>query len=94
MSGGRSYAPDEAAAHPLFRADFHVEPLLIVKKFKHFEGAHNTEMTEGIGVACVHDPRSGQKGPIDANGVIEGKPAEAGRGVNWAGSYCNGVADE
>ena len=42
-------------------------------------------MTGGIGVACVYDPRSGQKWHIDANGVIEGKPAEAGRGVNWAG---------
>ena len=51
-------------------------------------------MTEGIGVACVHNPRSGQKGHIDANGVIEGKPAEAGRGVNGAGSYCGGFADE
>ena len=26
LSGGRSYAPDEAAAHPLFRADFHADP--------------------------------------------------------------------
>ena len=43
-------------------------------------------------MACVHDPRSGQKGHIDANGVIEGEPAVAGRGVNWAGSYCDGVA--
>ena len=51
-------------------------------------------MTGGIGVACVHDPRSGRKGHIDANGVIEGKPAEAGRGVNWAGTYFDGVADE
>ena len=42
-----SYAPDEAAAHPLFRADFHADPP--VKTFKHFEGAHNTEMTGGIG---------------------------------------------
>ena len=45
-------------------------------------------------MACVHDPRSGQKGHIDANGVIEGKPAETGRGVNWDGSYCDGFADE
>ena len=44
-------------------------------------------------MACVHDPRSGQEGTY-ANGVIEGEPAEAGRGVNWAGSYCDGVADE
>ena len=43
---------------------------------------------------CVRIVRSGQKGHIDANGVMEGKPAEAGRGVNWAGSYCDGVADE
>ena len=81
--------PDEAAAHPLFRADFHADPP--VKTFKHFEDAHNTKMTEGIGVACVHDPRSGQNGHIDAIGVIEGKPAEAGRAGNWAGSYCDGV---
>ena len=45
-------------------------------------------------MVCVHDPRSSQKGHIDANGVIEGKPAETGRGINWAGSYCDGVADE
>ena len=51
-------------------------------------------MTRGVGVACVHDPRSGQKGHIDANGVTEEEPAEAGRGVNWAGSYCDGVVDE
>ena len=51
-------------------------------------------MTGGIGVECVHGPRSGQKGYIDANGVTEGKPAEAGRGVNWAGGYCGVVADE
>ena len=51
-------------------------------------------MAGGIGVVCVHDPRSSQKGHIDANGVIEEKPAEAGRGVNWAGSCCDGVADE
>ena len=26
LSGGRSYAPDEAAAYPIFRADFHADP--------------------------------------------------------------------
>ena len=82
----------EAAAHPPFRADFHADSP--IETFKHFEGARNTEMTGGVSVACVHDPRSGQKGHIDANGVIEGEPDEAGRGVNWAGSYCDGVADE
>ena len=77
LSGGRSKAPDEAAAHPLFRADFHADPP--VKTFKHFEDAHNTEMTGGIGVACVHDPRSGQKWHIDANGIIKGsRPRRAG----------------
>ena len=36
-------------------------------------------MTEGIGVACVHDPRSGQKGHIDANGSLKGsRPRRAG----------------
>ena len=45
-------------------------------------------------MACVHDPRSGQKGHVDANGVIEGESAEAGRCVNLAGSYCDGVAEE
>ena len=51
-------------------------------------------MTRGVSVACVHDPRSGQKGHIDAIGAIEGELAEASRGANWAGSYCDGVADE
>ena len=92
LAGGLTRLTFEAAAHPPFRADFHADPP--VKTFKHFEGARNTEMTGGVGVACVHDPRSGQKGHIDENGVIKGKPAEAGRGVNWAGSYCDGVADD
>ena len=44
----------------LFRADFHANPP--VKTFKHFEGAHSTEMTGGIGVACVHDPGLAKRG--------------------------------
>ena len=51
-------------------------------------------MAGGIGVVCVHDPRSGQKGHIDTNGVIEERPAGAGRCVDWAGGYCGGVADQ
>ena len=51
-------------------------------------------MTEGIGVACVHDPRSGQKWHIDANGVIErSRPRRAGVSTG-VGSYCDGFADE
>ena len=92
LAGGLTRLAFEAAAHPPPRADFHADPR--EKTFKHFEGACNTEMTGGIGVACVHDPRSGQNGHIDANGVIEGGPAEAGRCVDWAGGYCDGVADQ
>ena len=80
LAGGPTCLTFEAAAHPPFRAGFHADPP--VKTFKHFEGARDTEMTGGIGVVCVHDPRSGQKGHIDANGVMDGEPAEAGRCVN------------
>ena len=73
--GGLTCLTFEAAAHPPFRAGFDADPP--EKTFKHFEGVRNTETTGGIGVACVHDPRSCQKGHIDANGNIEGEPAEA-----------------
>ena len=45
-------------------------------------------------MACMHDPRSGQKGHIDANGVIERRPPRTGRGTIWSGGYCDGVADK
>ena len=45
-------------------------------------------------MACMHDPRSGQKGHIDANEVIERRPPRAGRGTIWSGGYCGGVADK
>ena len=45
-------------------------------------------------MACMHDPRSGQKGHIDANGVIVRRPSRAGRGPNWSGGCCDGVADK
>ena len=50
-------------------------------------------MTASIGIACMHDPRSSQKGHIDANGVIERRPPRAGRGAIWSGGHCDGVAD-
>ena len=43
--------------------------------FKDFKGARNAEMTGGSSVACVHDPRSGQKRYTDADEVIEGGSA-------------------
>ena len=51
-------------------------------------------MTGGIGVACMHDPRPGQEGHIDANGVIERRPSKAGRRAIWSGGNCDVVADK
>ena len=78
--------------HPPFRAGFHTNPP--VEAFKHFEGAHNTKVTGGIGVACMHDPQSGQEGHIDANGVIKRGPSNTGRRAIWAGGNCDVVADK
>ena len=64
-----SYAPDEAAAHPLFRADFHADPP--VKTFKHFEGAHNTEMTGGIGHSMETSMESVEVS-MEAHGALHG----------------------
>ena len=51
-------------------------------------------MTEGLGVACMHDPRSGQKGRIDANGVVERRPSKTGRETIWSGGYGGEAADK
>ena len=80
----------QAAAHPPFRAGFHANPP--EETFKHFEGACNTQMTGGIGVACVHDPRSSQQRYVDANRVIERRPSKTGRGTIWSGDSCGGFA--
>ena len=51
-------------------------------------------MTEGIGVACMHDPWSGQEGYIAANGVTKRGPSNAGRRAIWVGGNCDGVVDK
>ena len=73
LSKGFACLALEAASHPPFCADFHTYPP--IEALRHCEGARNTEVTGGIGVACAHDPRSGQKGHIDTDGVIEEGPA-------------------
>ena len=78
--------------YPPFRAGFHTNPP--IEAFKHFEGARDTEVTGGIGVACMHDPWSGQEGHIDANGVVERRPSKAGRGTIWSGGYDDGAEDK
>ena len=65
----------EAASYPPFCADFHTDPP--VKASQHFECACDAEVARGIGVACVHDPRSGQVRHEDANRVIKGGSASA-----------------
>ena len=89
LAGGLTSLVFEAAAYPLFRAGFHANPP--IEAFKHFEGASDTEMTRGIGVAFMHGPRSGQKGHIDANGVVERRPSKTGRETIWSGG-CGGEA--
>ena len=79
-------------AYPPFRAGLHANPP--IEAFKHFEGAPDTEMTGGIGVACMHDPRPGQKGHIYANGVVERRPSKTGRETIWSGVYGGGAADK
>ena len=50
-------------------------------------------MTGGIGGAYMHDPRSGQEGHIDTNGVIERRSSKAGRRTIWSVGNCDVVAD-
>ena len=45
-------------------------------------------------MACMHDPRSGQEGHVDANGVVERRPSKAGRGTIWSGSYGGRAGDK
>ena len=45
-------------------------------------------------MACMHDPRSGQEGYIDANGVIKRRPSNVGRRTIWSGGNCDVVADK
>ena len=45
-------------------------------------------------MACMHDPRSGQKGQIDVNGVVERRPSKTGREAIWSGGYGGGAADK
>ena len=45
-------------------------------------------------MACMHDPRSGQDGHIDANGVIERRSSKVGRRTIWSGGNCDVVADQ
>ena len=45
-------------------------------------------------MACMHDPRSGQKGHMDANGVVERRPSKMDRETIWTGGYGGGAADK
>ena len=45
-------------------------------------------------MVCMQDPRSGQERYIDANGVIERRPSNAGRRAIWSGGNCDVVADK
>ena len=82
----------EAAAYPPFRAGFHANPP--IEAFKHFESARDTEVTGGVGVARLHDPRSGQEGHVDANGVVKRRPSKAGGVAVGLGGGGGGTADE
>ena len=82
----------EAAAYPPFRAGFHANPP--VEAFKHFESARDTEVTGGVGVARLHNPRSGQERHVDANGVVKRRPSNAGGVAVGLGGGGGGTADE
>ena len=45
-------------------------------------------------MACMHDPRFGQEGHINANEVIEKRPSNAGRRTIWCGGNYDVVADK
>ena len=75
MAKGFSRLTLEAASYPPFGAGFITYPPM--EAFQHFECACDTEVTRGIGVACVHNPRSGEERHINADGVVEGESALA-----------------
>ena len=59
----------EAASYPPFGVGFHTyQP---IEAFQYFECACDNEVARGIGVAYMHDPRSGQEWNINADGVIK-----------------------
>ena len=41
-------------------------------------------------MACMHDPRSGQEGHVNANGVVRRRPSKAGRGPSGRGATAAG----
>ena len=45
-------------------------------------------------MACMHDPRPGQKGHIDANGVVKRRQSKTGRETIWSGGYRGRAADK
>ena len=75
MAGGFPCLAFEAASYPSFGADFHTYPP--IETFQHFQCACDTEVARGIGVACVHDPWSGQEWHINEDGVVKGGSALA-----------------
>ena len=65
----------EATSYPPFYADFYTNPP--VEAFQHLECACDTKVARGIGMVCVHDPRSGQVRHVDANRFMKGGTASA-----------------
>ena len=65
----------EAASYTPFSAVFRT--YLTIEAFQHFEYACDTEVERVIGVAAVHDPRSGQEWHINADDAIRGESAPA-----------------
>ena len=72
-----SSLPLAAALCPPSGAGFHTYPP--IEAFQYFECVCvcKNEVIRGIGVACVHDPRSGRERHINADGVIEEGAAPA-----------------
>ena len=69
LARGISCLTVKAASYPPFGAGFHTYPA--IEALQLLKCACNTEITRGIGVACVHDPRFGQERHMNADGVIK-----------------------